>query len=142
MDPTTSADPELRAVLHDKGYKVIANDFLNYRGDHFFDLIVMNPPFSNGDRHLLKAWDVVAAGGDVVCLLNTETLANPYTETRQLLARLIEDHGTSEALGAVFAEAERSTNVGVSLVRLHKPAKADRLTFKFTSRGRRGPELD
>lgn len=38
------ADPELRAVLHDKGYKVIANDFLNYRSDHFFDLIVMNPP--------------------------------------------------------------------------------------------------
>ncbi|RSK45485.1 class I SAM-dependent methyltransferase [Hymenobacter rigui] len=136
------ADPELRAVLHDKGYKVIANDFLTYRGDHFFDLIVMNPPFSNGDRHLLKAWDVVAAGGDVVCLLNTETLANPYTETRQLLARLIEDYGTSEALGAVFAEAERPTNVGVSLVRLHKPAKADRLTFEFTSRGRRGPELN
>lgn len=136
------ADPELRAVLHDKGYKVIANDFLNYRGDHFFDLIIMNPPFSNGDRHLLKAWDVVAAGGEVVCLLNTETLANPYSETRQLLARLIEDHGTSEALGAVFAEAERPTNVAVSLVRLHKPAKADRLTFEFSSRGRRGPELD
>ncbi|GAB3731674.1 hypothetical protein GCM10027594_13610 [Hymenobacter agri] len=102
----------------------------------------MNPPFSNGDRHLLKAWDVVAGGGDVVCLLNTETLANPYSETRQLLARLIEDHGTSEALGAVFTEAERPTNVGVSLVRLHKPAKADRLTFEFSSRGRRGPELD
>jgi hypothetical protein len=27
------ADPELRAVLHDKGYKVIANDFLTYRGN-------------------------------------------------------------------------------------------------------------
>ena len=85
---------------------------------------------------------MVAAGGDVVCLLNTETLANPYSETRQLLARLIEDFGTSEALGAVFAEAERPTNVAVSLVRLHKPAKADRLTFEFSSRGRRGPELD
>ena len=136
------ADPELRAVLHDKGYKVLANDFLSYRGDHFFDLVVMNPPFSNGDRHLLKAWEVVAADGDVICLLNTETLANPYTEARQLLARLVEDHGTREDLGAVFAEAERPTNVQVSLVRLHKPAQADRLTFAFTSRGRRGPELD
>jgi hypothetical protein len=31
-----------------------------------FDLIIMTPPFSNGEEHLLKAWDILN-GGDIVC---------------------------------------------------------------------------
>jgi hypothetical protein len=135
-------DPDLRATLQGKNYKVIGTDFLEYHGDHQFDLVVMNPPFSAGAKHVLHAFATVAPGGDVVALVNSETIRNPYTETRQLLAKLIEDHGSVEELGAVFLEAERSTDVEVSLIRLQKPAMGDPLNFEFTGRRQQqGPKL-
>ncbi|HOZ91036.1 MAG TPA: DUF4942 domain-containing protein [Niabella sp.] len=121
---------DLTHILNEKDYRVIAHDFLQYSGDYYFDFIIMNPPFSNGDEHLLKAWDVLR-GGDIVCLLNTETLTNPNTERKQHLLKLIEKHGSFEHLGAVFADSERPTNVRVSMVRLHKVEEESAFNFKF-----------
>lgn len=140
-------DPELKAMLQGKDFKVIADDFLEYTGDHQFDLIVMNPPFSCADKHILHAFNTVAPGGHVVSLLNSETINNPCTQTRKLLAKLIADHGTApvEELGQVFLaeDAERKTDVHVSLVRLQRPAELDPLNFEFKSRRTHydGPEL-
>jgi Domain of unknown function (DUF4942) len=122
------ADMELRMVLTGKEYKVIGEDFLTYKKHHLFDLIVMNPPFSNGAAHLLKAWEVLN-GGDIVCLLNTETLSNPYTAERKLLKEIVEANGTVEDLGQCFTTAVRTTHVNVSLIRLHK--KKPEVTFDF-----------
>lgn len=54
----TKADPkrvyaiekneELTMILQQKGYKVIGRDFLSFRPEHRFDLVVMNPPFRLG----------------------------------------------------------------------------------------------
>jgi hypothetical protein len=53
--------------------------------------------------------------------LNAETIDNPYSEKRKLLARIIEDNGgTVEYLGDCFISAERKTGVNVALVRLTK----------------------
>jgi len=38
---------ELQAMLRGKKYNLIDTDFLSYTKDMEFDLIVMNPPFSN-----------------------------------------------------------------------------------------------
>ena len=110
-------NPELVMVLQGKGYKILADDFLSYKPSHTFDLIVMNPPFSNGDDHLLHAWDIMWTG-DVVCLLNAETIRNPYTQKRKLLAQIIQEHGSVEYLGKCFRSASRQTNVEVAMVRL------------------------
>lgn len=117
-------DPELKLILQQKGYRLLADDFLTYVPDHHFDLIIMNPPFSHGDRHLLHAWEVLHHG-DIACLLNTETIRNPYTATRQRLAALIAEHGNVEQLGAAFKHADNTTDVDVVLVRLHKERPAD-----------------
>ena len=115
-------EPELRFILQGKGYTVLDSNFLNFQSEgHFFDLIVMNPPFSNGDEHLLKAWDVVGDDGDIVCLLNAETIRNPFSQKRKVLLNLIKQHGSYEFLGSVFDTAERKTGVDVALVRLKKP---------------------
>lgn len=106
-------------ILQGKGYKIIANDFLEYTPIHSFDLILMNPPFSNGDEHLLHAWEIIK-NGDIVCLLNAETIKNPYTQRRKLLKNIIDMHGSVEYLGNCFHFAERKTDVNVALVRLHK----------------------
>jgi hypothetical protein len=54
----------------------------------------MNPPFSNADDHFLKAWEI-AENTDIVCLMNAETIRNPYSQKRQLVNRIIEDNGGS-----------------------------------------------
>jgi hypothetical protein len=110
---------ELQYILQSKNYKVIHNDFLTYSGNYYFDLIAMNPPFSNGDEHLLKAWDILKSG-DIVCLLNAETIKNPFTKKRALLKSIIEKNGSVEYLGNCFSDAERKTDVEVALVRLKK----------------------
>ena len=48
-----------------------------------YDLIIMNPPFDNGDKHLLKAIDLQKNGGAIICLLNAETLKNPYSKYKK-----------------------------------------------------------
>lgn len=123
-------EPELRSILNDKGYKVIESDFLKYSEPYLFSLIVMNPPFSKGVSHLIKAWEVLN-GGDVVCLLNAETIRNPYTAERQFLLKLIEEHGRFEFVGNVFKDAERTTNVECVIVWLHKN---DEEGIKFSDR--------
>lgn len=110
---------ELTHILNGKGYSVIDLDFLTYSGQDMFDLIVMNPPFSNGVDHLLKAWEILR-NGSIICLLNAETIRNPYTQKRQLLSYIIEQHGEIEFVQDAFMDAERTTGVEVAIVRLTK----------------------
>lgn len=122
-------NPELRATLRGKGYKVIGDDFLQFDELYGFDLILMNPPFSNGVDHLLHAWDILN-DGDVVCVLNAETINNPHTKKRELLKQLIEDHGSVEHIGKAFQDADRKTMVDCVIVHLSKSKSAH--GFKHT----------
>lgn len=125
-------ETDLKYILQEKGWRVIASDFLTYNGDYYFDLILMNPPFSNGVDHLLHAWKILQEG-DIVCLLNQETILNPYTEKRQHLLNLINEHGSYELIGPVFDDAERKTGVEVALVRMHKEDKNKKFKFEFSA---------
>lgn len=75
-------NPELQATLKGKGYSVVHDDFLTFIPKYHYDLIIMNPPFDNGAAHLLKALSIQKHGGRVICILNAETLRNPYTNSR------------------------------------------------------------
>lgn len=119
---------ELTMILQQKGYKVIAPDFLTFRPEHRFSLILMNPPFKTGAEHLLHAWDILQ-GGDIACLLNAETIRNACNGTRTRLAAIIKEHGSVEFIGKAFKSADNPTDVEVALVRLHKDAKEDPFTF-------------
>lgn len=82
----------------------------------------MNPPFSNGDKHLLKALEIQRYGGYVVCLLNAETIRNPYTESRRHLVSLLERYNADiEYLSDTFTEGERKTDVEVALIKVNIP---------------------
>lgn len=121
---------ELVGILRSKGYPVLAHDFLSFTPETRIDLIVMNPPFSVGARHLLHAWEILEQG-DIACILNAETVRNPWTEERRLLAGIIEQHGTTEFVGQAFKGAERDTDVEVVIVRLRKDRKQAPLDFVF-----------
>ena len=47
-------EPELCSILKDKKFRVIHDDFLTFHTYKHYNLIIMNPPFSEGARHLLK----------------------------------------------------------------------------------------
>lgn len=116
--------PELVAILTDKNHPVVGFDWLTYDGVCYYDAIVMNPPFSNGDAHLLKAWDFLHSG-EIVCLLNAETITNPHTASRERLKGIIEQHGHMEMLGKCFARAERKTDAEIAMVYLKKVGEDD-----------------
>ena len=50
---TIEKDQNLQHVLKGKGYRLVHDDFLSYETYKKYDLIFMNPPYSNGDKHLL-----------------------------------------------------------------------------------------
>lgn len=122
---------QAQAVLREKRYKMLESDFFAFNGDgHKFDVILMNPPFSNGIKHLLHAWNVVASGGTkIACLLNAENLKNPNSKDKQLLLSIIDEHGSWESIGQPFKNAERRTAVEVALVTLQKPEEDEFVQF-------------
>ena len=116
-------DPELRMILNEKDYTVLSSDFLTFEEPLEFGFIIMNPPFNEADKHITHAWKFLKAGGELVALCNSETVRNLSNKTRELLANLIDAQGTVEHLGSCFANADRPTNVEISLIRLTKPQK-------------------
>ena len=106
-------------TFFEKGIHIVHDDFLTYNPFKRYDLIVMNPPFSNGDKHLLKALKMQEKGGNIICLLNAETLKNPYTETRKELVNQLEKHNAViEFIANAFVSAERKTGVEVALIKV------------------------
>ncbi len=119
---TIEINENLQYVLQGKKYRIVHNDFLSFFTYKKYDLIIMNPPFSDGDRHLLKALDMQEAGGQIVCLLNAETLKNPYTNARKDLLRRLENcNAVVEFISNAFVSAERSTGVEIALVKVNIP---------------------
>lgn len=112
---------DLQAILREKGYRVIGEDFLQFSGvGYLFDLIIMNPPFSNGAQHLIHAWEIMQSG-NIVCILPKETIKNKYSKERELLSSIInENDGVIEKVGSAFKTAEHKTGVEVCIVRLKK----------------------
>ena len=135
-------EPDLRAILKTKKFRVIGDDFLQYTGNHLFDLVVMNPPFDAGDKHLLAAWEILKHG-EIACILNAETIRNPYTQTRRLLWQIICEHGTVEEVGQAFSSgAERRTDAEVCIVRLTKKAEKRPLDFTLPDSARLAGTID
>ena len=102
---------------------IIHDDFLTFDSRKSYDLILMNPPFANGDEHLLKAIDMQSrSGGDICCILNAETLRNLFSNRRRYLASKLQELGAEVTfLTEAFADAERKTDVDIAIVKLSVP---------------------
>lgn len=122
-----------QAVLRSKKLNVIDADFLSADLHGLYDKIIMNPPFAKGAEHFIKAFDLLV-NGEIVAILNAETIKNPYSSVRKHLLRIIEDNESSvEFIEQAFVE--QNTSVEVALIWINK--KAD-IKHNFTI----GLELD
>lgn len=103
---------------------VVFDDFLEFSTGKQYSHIIMNPPFEEGVKHISKALDLLERGGVLVCLLNAETLKNPYTnERKELLSRLSSLDAEITYMEGAFADAERPTDVEIALVKVNIPHK-------------------
>lgn len=117
-------DPVLRHTLEGQGFRVVHDDFLHFETQKRYSLIVMNPPFDHGERHLLKALKLMEHGGGVRCILNAETIRNPYSENRRQLIKKLNEYGVKiEYVSKAFSKAERRTDVDVAIVSVDIPAE-------------------
>lgn len=116
------AERDKRKALN---FHMVHDDFLTFNSRKRYDLIIMNPPFSDGDAHLLKAIEIQSRfGGKIRCLLNAETLLNPYTNRRKLLKSKLEELGAEISFqDGAFSSAERRTDVSVAVVKVDIPMK-------------------
>lgn len=110
--------------LREQGFRVVGLDFLGFEGGHCYSHIILNPPFAQGAKHALKAWDGLYCG-EVVAILNAQTLRNPFSAERKRLAALVEAHGSVEFISDAFkgSDAVREADVEVAVIHLEKPAE-------------------
>lgn len=113
---------KLQAIIAGK-CELIASDFLTVTPDMIshIDMIVMNPPFSAEEAHILHAWEIAPEGCEIISLCNSSLLSRNYYERREKIRELIDNNGNSQCLGEVFKTAERQTSIDVSVIRLYKP---------------------
>lgn len=126
-------DPHLRAILKDtvckkyKNARVVYDDFLKFNTYKKYDLIIMNPPFKDGHKHLLKALEMQKNGGSIICLLNANTLRNPHNILQQELVKILEKYNADiKYIEDGFSAAERKADVDIALVKVYiEPAKQE-----------------
>lgn len=120
---------DLRKIVSSK-CNLIGNDFFNCKAEHIshINLIVMNPPFSNAEKHIVHAFDIAPEGCEIIALCNYETISKSYRYER--LNVLVRDYGLSLNLGNCFDTAERKTNIEIGLVKLYKPVVSDESKFE------------
>lgn len=120
-------DASKHPLLRAKGHRVVGLDFLAFEGGAGYQAVVMNPPFAQGARHVLKAWDMLWEG-HIVAQLNAETLRNPFSEERRRLVEMVAKYGSVEYIEDAYRgpDVERKADVEIALVHLIKPAEESR----------------
>lgn len=104
-------------------FHIVGNNFLDFQSKKQYNLIVMNPPFSNGDEHLIKAIELIEPYGGVIrCVLNAETLRNRYSAKRKYLWDKLSELGADVSyMEDAFVDSERFTDVEIAIVSINIP---------------------
>ena len=113
---------DLQKISQSKG-RFLQADFLTLDSAQIshIDLIIMNPPFSADEKHILHAFNIAPAGCKIISLCNANTINNTYSQSRKELKNNIDLYGSFKSLENCFENSERSTGVEIGLVILQKP---------------------
>jgi len=130
-------EPKLQSILTSIRNATPAHSYADFLQLHpadvsHVDLIVMNPPFSADEAHILHAWEVAPPGCEIVALCNWNSVCDEYVHRltqcsgsglKKQLAYLVNAYGSRENLGECFNSAERPTRANIGMVRLRKPGQ-------------------
>lgn len=117
---TCEIDPVLAEYLKGQS-QFIRPDFMQVTSEELshINMIVMNPPFSKAESHIIHAWKVAPEGTEIIAICNAETLKKNYRYRE--LASIVENYGVYEYQSNAFSESERKTDVEIAILRLFKP---------------------
>ena len=98
------------------------DDFLQSDMTEKYDAVIMNPPFNRGEDHILRAYEALKKGGQLVCLISSATLDGKTLKESKINKILELEEAEVEDLEDVFSrsEAKRKTGVQCSLITLTK----------------------
>lgn len=122
-------DANLRKVLSGK-CNIIADDFLSVTSEQVshIDLIVMNPPFSADENHILHAYEIAPEGCEIIALCNNSIVDGSYysrTTKQKQIRDLIDSYGLCDNYGDCFKNADRTTDCEIACIHLWKPKTGD-----------------
>lgn len=122
---------ELAHLAKAKASIFLGNDCLNLTEEDILDvnLIIMNPPFSEGEKHVLHLHQIAPEGCEIKAILPTNMLENTYNSERKRLSKLIHHYGYYENYENAFSDADRQTNVDISFVTIVKPILSNDFDF-------------
>ena len=131
--PTVDAieiDLSKHDALRSCGVSVVGLDFMSFSNGAMYSHAILNPPFRYGAQHVLKAWEILW-DGEIVAIINAETLRNPCTRERQMLLHLVQEYGEVEYIEDAFkgSDVVREADVEIALVYLKKEANLDKDIF-------------
>jgi hypothetical protein len=117
-------DMQLRRILSGK-CELLEIDCMDLRSHHVshINMVVMNPPFSKQEDHLLHLWEIAPAGCDFIMLCNASMVNNKWGKAREQITSLIDQFGSFQSLGKAFKTADRNTEVEIGLLRIKKPGE-------------------
>ena len=125
-------NPEHHERLRRMDATVVGYDFLSHTNGAMYSHIIMNPPFINGSKHVNHAWDILF-NGEIVAIINANTLKNADSFNDRRLVELIAEHGSVSFYEDAFTsdDTKRKTNVEIALIHLKKEARnaTDLLAF-------------
>src|SRR5690625_4210809 len=115
-------DERLASILMQSNINVVWDDFLTYATYKEYDHIIMNPTFSNGVDHALKAIEIAEnqiSHCEIHMILNKQTIDNAYSNKRQELLQKLEKHDAKiRYIRDGFSNGERKTDVKVALINM------------------------
>lgn len=112
---------ELCSVMRENKITVLGHDFFQYAGEHSFDLVIMNPPFSNAADHFLHAVQVCSSS-DIICILPASLFEREDKKSLLIKDIIAESHGELECAVSPFfvGDAERKTKVDICIVYIER----------------------
>jgi hypothetical protein len=135
-------DENLSSLLKGKGINVVWDDFLSFEPQRFYDLIIANFPFDRGVDHLLKAIEIQERiGGQILCIINAESLRNQYSNNRKHLATLLNKYNAEiEYTQNAFTESERYSDVEIAMIYIDVPMQNSETMFEHEFK-RENPDI-
>lgn len=125
-------DAAHHADLQKLGCKIVGYNFMDVESLATVTHIIMNPPFSKGAEHVLRAWDCVY-DAELVAIVNAQTIKNPFSVERRRLVDLIAKHGSVEFFQDEFVDhVERKTSVEIAMIYLEKKPTGLEKLLDFT----------
>lgn len=119
--------------FREKSFEVhcVCDDFEHFHSEKKYDVIIMNPPFSNAVEHILRAIEIQERwGGQVIALCNADTIRNLYSNKRKVLKQKLDNYEANiEYIQNAFSDAMMRTDVEVALINLMIPEKVEDTGF-------------